>query len=116
MTVRVEVLGLNKALGDIRNYQLSKVVGVRKIVQESGINIQRNAKRNCPVDTGRLRSSIRTRTMNNGLSAEVGTDVRYGPFVESGTRRMPAQPFLFPAGEQERPNYLAGIRRELGRI
>lgn len=61
--------------------------------------VERVAKHLCPVDTGRLRSSI-TRTVgadSRGLYAAVGTSVEYAPFVELGTRFMRARPFLRPA-------------------
>lgn len=61
--------------------------------------VERTAKRLCPVDTGRLRSSI-THQMGRdarGLLAKVGTNVSYAKYVELGTRRMRARPFLRPA-------------------
>lgn len=61
--------------------------------------VERGAKRICPVDTGRLRSSI-THSLEQdsaGLVGVVGTDVEYAPYVELGTSRAGAQPFLRPA-------------------
>lgn len=63
------------------------------------VKVDRAAKRGCPVDTGRLRSSIgwELGADAGGLLAVVGTDVEYAPYVELGTSRMAAQPFLRPA-------------------
>jgi HK97 gp10 family phage protein len=63
------------------------------------IQVERAAKRYCPVDTGRLRSSIthEISTDAKGLLATIGTNVEYAPYVELGTRHMRAQPFLRPA-------------------
>jgi len=57
------------------------------------------AKILAPVDTGRLRASIgwTIGTTSSGLFAEVGTNVEYAPFVEFGTGRASAQPYLIPA-------------------
>lgn len=44
------------------------------------------------VDTGRLRGSI-THAKDDD-SAYVGTNVEYAPYVELGTYKMPARPFL----------------------
>ena len=47
------------------------------------------AKKRCPVDEGRLRSSIRTNTYTDGqgiLITEVGSNVEYAPHLEFGTK------------------------------
>lgn len=51
------------------------------------------------VRTGRLRGSITHRIGSDGqgLYGDVGSSVFYAPFVEYGTSRMPAYPFLRPA-------------------
>lgn len=50
-------------------------------------------------DTGRLRASISREVGKVGtvLVARVGTDVAYGRYLELGTSRMAARPFLRPA-------------------
>ena len=54
-----------------------------------------SAQEKVPVKTGRLKSSLAVREETNGASVE--TDVFYAPFVEFGTVKTPAQPYLFPA-------------------
>lgn len=51
------------------------------------------------VRTGRLRGSITFELGRDTLGpwARVGTNVFYAPFVEGGTSRMAARPFLVPA-------------------
>lgn len=44
------------------------------------------------VDTGRLRGSISH--AHDDENAYIGTNVEYAPYVEFGTYRMPARPFL----------------------
>lgn len=72
---------------------------IAKNILKKCVMIERRAKELCPVDTGRLRNSISSelRTENDNLVGIVGTDVEYAPFVEFGTVRMDAQPFLIPA-------------------
>ena len=56
------------------------------------------------VRTGRLRGSITWRPGLDLLSpyVDIGTAVFYAPFVELGTSRMEARPFLRPALESAR--------------
>lgn len=63
------------------------------------IKVESAAKRNAPVDTGRLRSSITREMGSDGgdLVGRVGTNVHYARHVELGTSRMVAQPYLRPA-------------------
>ncbi len=51
-----------------------------------------SAKRRCPVDTGRLRRSISSVVGKNKLT--VGSRVLYAAYVEGGTPKMAAQPYL----------------------
>lgn len=64
-----------------------------------GLRVQASARALCPVDTGRLRSSIVMKRGRDGRGfyVEVGTSVTYAPFVEFGTSKQRAQPFLTPA-------------------
>lgn len=72
---------------------------VEPIAQRVAVQVESAAKQLCPVDTGRLRSSITHTVTREGSSyrVTVGTNVEYAPFIELGTRYMSAQPFLRPA-------------------
>lgn len=72
---------------------------VGRFLLKKTIQVERAAKRLCPVDTGRLRSSITHSVERDGrgLVGFVGTNVEYAIYVEFGTRYMRAQPFLRPA-------------------
>lgn len=76
-----------------------------KLLKQVGAKCVRGAKRLCPVDTGRLRSSIteELRHDGDGLVEVVGTDVHYAAYVELGTSRARAQPYLRPAAEAAKP-------------
>lgn len=71
-------------------------------LQTAGFMIERDAKKNCPVDTGNLRASIHTKMEESELACYVGTNVEYAVYVEEGTSRQKAQPFLMPAAEQNK--------------
>lgn len=56
-----------------------------KLVKNTLYNIEADAKRECPVDTSRLRDSITT-NITGKFSGECGTNVEYAEDVEYGTR------------------------------
>lgn len=60
---------------------------VKRALVRTGIDVENDAKRRCPVDTGRLRSSIVHRIDGAGRVAgiTVGTNVNYAWDVENGT-------------------------------
>jgi len=64
-------------------------------LDEIAADVETFAKRLAPVDTGDMVRSIRT-DVSPG-KREIGAAVDYSEFVERGTSRAPAQPFLAPA-------------------
>ncbi len=89
---------------------------VGKTAYEIGLIVEGYAKSLAPVLTGRLAGSVTTQAKGRGTDVEapatgedkiaapgsdkevlVGTAVDYGPYVEFGTARSNAQPFLRPA-------------------
>lgn len=69
---------------------------VKDSLLEAGFRLEGYAKQFCPVDTGRLRSSIHTYRLNE-TTVVVQDGVDYGVFIEFGTSKMAAQPFFTPA-------------------
>ena len=72
------------------------------------IKVEGDAKKNCPVLTGRLRGDI-THEVKNKIG-KVGTNVDYAPHVEYGTSKMQPQPYLYPALRDN----MAYIKKKLG--
>lgn len=57
-------------------------------MRDSTLLVERKAKQNSPVDTGRLRSSIlpEIRIQQETVFGVVGSNVIYAPYIELGTR------------------------------
>jgi len=64
-------------------------------VVKAAFDMERHAARIVPVDTGRLRASIRLEIEGNTIRMSANTD--YAEFVEFGTVKMRAQPYMRPA-------------------
>lgn len=70
-----------------------------------GMTAERHAKKDAPVDTGRLRNSIAHEVVDSEAAVYIGTNVEYAPYVELGTSRMAARPFLGPAATEHGEEY-----------
>lgn len=70
------------------------------------------AKKRCPVDTGRLRNSITHQRYDENTEV-IGSNVEYAPYVELGTSRMAARPYLRPAAENHTAEYKRIIKNEM---
>lgn len=84
--------------------------GVARDLARRAIAVESSAKQHATgrpgpnVITGRLRGSITWQLGHDfrGVYADVGSNVHYAPFVELGTSRAPAYPYLRPALEMSR--------------
>ena len=84
---------------------------IARALERIGLAAEGHAKDLCPVDTGNLRNSI-THT-SDGSAAYIGTNVEYGKYVELGTVKMAAQPYLRPAAADHGETYRNIVKDEL---
>jgi len=74
---------------------------------EGALVIATQAENNCPVDTGFLRSTVFVREA--GDDVEIGFEAPYSSYVEFGTYKMAAQPYLRPAFDEAELQALSAI-------
>jgi hypothetical protein len=83
----------------------SQVDGVNR---QSAERIAQGARRRVPVRTGDTRDTIRAqRAKGGGWEAVVGFP---GQFIERGTARVGARPFMLPAAEAQRAAHRRAIK------
>lgn len=68
-------------------------------LERCGDQVRRRARVLCPVDTGKLRSSIEVVTTIPNMRVAIGTDVEYAKYVHDGYthtsgKKIPPNPFL----------------------
>jgi len=101
----IDATGLRSLSRDLRaaGEQAGPLVSV--VVRKTALDTERDAKALAPVDTGNLRSSIGTDVTDTGSSvaAEIGPTAHYGLFVEVGTSKMAAQPYMGPSLDRNGP-------------
>jgi len=68
---------------------------INKVIKEFGKDLQKNLKNLAPYRTGTLKRSIKTFSDIQGETVKAGVDmVYYGQYVNDGTYKMAAQPFI----------------------
>lgn len=98
---------------DLAKDELHKAMAVA--LEAVGLQAEEYAKGLCPVDTGLLRNSITHAVSDDsgGQAAYIGTNVEYAAYVEMGTSRSKAQPYLKPAAENHKEEYKQIIKEQL---
>ena len=96
---------------------------VRQALRKGAKVIQSAAKSNVPVKSGALKKSIKVRALKKrrqSYGVMVATsdgwfkgDEFYGAFLEFGTSKMPAKPFVRPAFDAEKDNAEKIIKNQL---
>lgn len=106
--VTVRVIGQDRIRDRLRELVTGMRSGAAESSEEMAERVQSLAKDYVPVDTGRLRDSIRVNQVGRAkFTVGPGDEVEYAEFVEYGTSVSPAQPYMRPALEL--------ARREFGR-
>lgn len=107
MTVKVNEDNTDKVTEGIES---AIAVALEKI----GLLAENYAAKKCPVDTGNLRGSITREIDTSDNAVYIGTNVEYAPYVELGTSRQKAQPFLRPAASEHSAQYRQVLKKALG--
>lgn len=91
---------------------IDSAIGVA--LEKIGLLAENYAEEKCPVDTGNLRGSITHEVDAGDNAVYIGTNVEYAPYVELGTSRQKAQPFLRPAASGHGEQYRQVLKKALG--
>ena len=144
MTLRVKIDGGKRLRKKLKQIPVDSRTGVRKAIGRGALKVQGAAVRSIQqgpprtgvtvkvtkagkthtrsapgeppkTDTGRLASSIFAELDDSGLAANVGTDVKYGEYLEFGTQdgTLGERPWLRPAFNQNKAAIRADITNEV---
>lgn len=98
----------------------------KKALRIIGGKAETYAKKICPVGTpestgipgyvgGTLKGSIANQPYGDS-AVVIGTNIEYAPYVELGTVKMKAKPYLRPAVEDHMDEYANVIKGEVGKV
>lgn len=86
MSIKVEIKSVKQAL---KALSIKSDALVRIAVNATSLELESESKKLAPVDTGNLRSSIKSQNKEQGLISEVGSKVKYAKKVHD---THPTQP------------------------
>ena len=115
---KVTIIGLDDLDKGLDKSEKQIMTATRDTVEESLKLVRDSAKDNAPVDSGKMRDGIGMEVDDDGLNGTVGQfdpDVYYSEFVEFGTSKQPAQPFMAPAAEDARQKIPGMFRSNIGK-
>ena len=107
----------DKIIRDFEKINDKVVKLVPEMVQVTGTKIQMDAKRDVPRDTSRLHNSKTNYAEDGQMTAVVrsvaegSAPVEYGVYVEFGTYKMAAQPFMMPAFERHSQRFIDALNK-----
>lgn len=122
MASRIRLDGLERALRAVGRIPEAMRLARTETLNTWAEDVQEKARARAPRASGALRGDINTKVAEQWGRAEVGVwdepAVGYALYVEKGTSKMAAQPYLVPAFNEARPlvtrAYRAALRRHLG--
>ena len=120
ITISIDWKGADRLQAKLES--MSDLSGVHSVVAANGARLQRQAMAKAEFKghyegkkfvkpSGRLKGSIGLSIQDGGLSAAVRPATEYAAYVEYGTRFMAAQPYLRPAFEQVKPQFIADLKK-----
>ena len=110
MSVSFKVKGVDRLVRQLAIKSKQARIATDRQLELSSKRIERTAKVKAPVDTGALKNSIFSAKAGN-LTYKVTAPQHYAIYVEKGTRKMRAQPYLKPALDAERPKLISNLRK-----
>lgn len=88
---------------------------VKKVVRHHGTQLQKKMQTKADFkkgyQTGTTKRSIGLEVKDSGLTAEIGPETEYAPYLEYGTRFMEPQPFVRPAFNEQKQKFQSDMQK-----
>lgn len=109
----LKIHGIKKLKIDLKNNAQMRLV--KEIVKKNGASLNQQMVKNAVFkggySNGDTRRSINILIEKGGLMVRVKPTTKYSPYVEYGTRFMDKQPFVKPAFQQVKKEFVKDLKR-----
>jgi HK97 gp10 family phage protein len=112
------IIGATQGVVNIERVNRKQDQNIRRVVREFSLYTRDLTRFFCPVGSGFMQRQVKTELLDDGYAFETGWNAEdffnanrsfYPPFVEFGTRKMPARPSLGRAMEIAGPEFKDAI-------
>lgn len=90
---------------------------VKSMVSRNGREMQQKMQEKADFkkgyQTGTTKHSIGLEIVDGGFTAEAGARTEYAPYLEHGTRFMEAQPFIYPAFDEQKEKFISDLKKKM---
>ena len=109
----IKIYGIKKLKIDLKDNAQMKLV--KEILKKHGASLQQEMVKNAVFkkgySTGATRRSINLLNEKGGLMVRVKPTTKYSPYVEYGTRFMDKQPFVKPAFQKVKKEFVNDLKK-----
>lgn len=109
----LKIYGIKKLKIDLKD--IEQMRKVKEIVKKNGASLQqemvKKAVFKAGYSVGETRRSINILIEKGGLLARVKPTTKYSPYVEYGTRFMDKQPFVKPAFQKVKKEFVNDLKK-----
>lgn len=136
----MKITGLNETIRELNKFKELGVEAIKANIEVASYNMQHEAMQRVPVDQSQLINSIKPRIKDNGLTAVLIATAPHAAYQEFGTGgrvsipkgmeelarqfkgrglrnvNLAPQPFMFPAWDRERKQFVIRLQKELDRL
>lgn len=109
MAKSIRLRGLKNLINHFR--KSAELTEVKDVLKGNGEQMFQSAQKNVPVDTGKLRDSIRLNIDEGGFNVNIKSDADHASYVEYGTRHQHAQPFVGPAFKKQQKKFKEDLNK-----
>ncbi len=113
MMASIQLIGMEKLTAKLKKCQ--GLDAVRTIVKQNGVEMQNRTVRGAVFtrgySTGATKQSITGHSEDGGLTYSEGPTTYYSGYVEMGTRKMAAQPFVRPAFNSQKAKFHSDLEK-----
>lgn len=113
ITVDIPQSEAARLIRQVKAWQVRKRVQIMDLIEATAEEVAKGTRNAAPEDSGDLKKSVKTmlRDLADELSGYVVADKFYAKFIELGTQKAKAHPFMLPAYEAAVADFLVKLRR-----